>query len=58
MDDDNGVGCMKCFVCGKKCITKYHLQEPGGAIIAVSKVCEATNGCGWESYPTKIPESI
>jgi hypothetical protein len=49
---------MKCFNCGKKCITKYHVQEPGGAIIAVSKVCETESGCGWESHPIKIPEPI
>ena len=52
---------MKCFQCGKKCITKYHerLDRNGvEQIIAVSKVCELENGCGWSSYPTKIPEAI
>lgn len=49
---------MKCFNCGKKCVTKYHIKEPCGSIVAVSKVCEKENGCGWESYPTKIPDKI
>ena len=52
---------MKCFECGSKCETRYitgtdfyaSIQSLG--IVAVSKVCK---NCGWESHPTKIPESI
>ena len=47
---------MKCFECGKGCVTKYIREPPlHGKIIAVSKICEH---CGWESYPTKLPEPI
>ena len=48
---------MKCFKCGFRCVTRYimdnHPMFP--RVIAVSKVC---NMCGWESYPTKLPEKI
>ena len=49
-----GVGRMKCFECGSKCITKY-IRQGDGRIDAVSKECTV---CDWESYPTKIPETI
>ena len=48
---------MNCFECGSKCITKYHHRNKDmmDKVIAVNKVCLA---CGWESYPTKLPEKI
>jgi len=61
MDDDNGVGCVKCFVCGAKCVTLYYCNNRmwtyGDKITHVGKACPI-EGCGWASYPTKIPESI
>ena len=52
---------MKCFECGHECITIYYCGEfiwnPGDKITHVGKVCPIHN-CGWESYPTKIPEPI
>jgi len=52
---------MKCFVCGAKCITVYYsgarMWTPGDKITHVSKACPKED-CIWESYPTKIPESI
>ena len=50
---------MKCFKCGFRCVTKYHFGDKDSQgfekVTAVSKVC---NMCGWESYPTKLPEKI
>ena len=60
---------MKCFKCGFLCITKYNtetridpnlicIRNPLGEwekLVSVSKLC---NMCGWESYPTKLPEKI
>ena len=50
---------MKCFECGALCVTKYHYGPSHGEVNppvkAVNKVC---NICGWESYPTKVPEKI
>ena len=45
---------MKCFVCGSKCVTKYH-KNRYDKIIAVSKACSE---CDWHSYPTKLPKPI
>ena len=54
-----GVGRMKCFECGSKCITKYIFgnKDKNGyeSIVAVRKDCI---DCDWHSYPTKIPETI
>ena len=48
---------MKCFKCGALCITKYHHRNKDvcDKIIAVNKVCKE---CGWESYPTMLPEKL
>ncbi|MHA1883197.1 MAG: hypothetical protein ACTSUO_09145 [Candidatus Thorarchaeota archaeon] len=45
---------MKCFECGEKCLTNY-IYKLNGMVKAVSKLCPS---CGWESYPTKIPDPI
>ena len=50
---------MKCFVCGCNCVTQYHYGPSHGEdappIKAVNKICPS---CGWESYPTKIPDKL
>lgn len=52
---------MKCFECGATCITVYHYGpshgEPNPKVSAVSKACPI-DGCGWESYPIKIPVKL
>jgi len=52
---------MKCFKCGALCHTNYIHDyvkgKSGMQIVAVNKVCPV-DGCGWTSYPTKLPEPI
>jgi len=48
---------MKCFICGKKCVTNYYICPGQKKITSVNKMCTDDN-CGWESHPTKIPEPI
>ena len=48
---------MKCFECGKKCVTNYYICPNEKKITAVNKMC-TDDDCGWESHPTKIPEPI
>lgn len=52
---------MKCFKCGALCHTNYIYDyvkgKAGMQIVAVSKLCPSDE-CGWESYPTKLPEKI
>jgi len=52
---------MKCFKCGALCVTVYYCGgfywQPGDKITAVGKACPI-HECGWESYPTKLPEKI
>ena len=49
---------MKCFNCGLKCVTNYQYDHEKIKIISVTKKCPDYLDCGWESYPTKIPEQI
>lgn len=46
---------MKCFECGSKCLTNYLINQTDGRITHVYKECQK---CGWESFHTKVPESI
>jgi len=52
---------MKCYECGALCVTVYYCGgfywQPGDKITAVGKACPI-HECGWESYPTKVPEKI
>jgi hypothetical protein len=52
---------MKCFVCGAKCVTLYYCNNRawnyGEKITHVGKACPV-EGCGWASYPTKVPGTI
>ena len=56
---------MKCFDCKSKCITLYwsggiiidFKTFPSEDITHVNSACTA-DGCGWQSFRTKIPESI
>ncbi len=48
---------MKCFKCGKKCVTNYYICPIAKKITQVNKMC-TDDSCGWESYPTKLPDPI
>lgn len=48
---------MKCFNCGAICVTNYYICPEQKKITHVNKTC-IVDGCGWESYPTKLPEKI
>lgn len=48
---------MKCFKCKAECVTNYYICPIEKKITHVNKMCVVPN-CGWESYPTKLPEKI
>ena len=51
---------MKCFECGSLCETVYHARTNMAhvSLSRVTHVSKKCKKCGWQSFKTKVPESI
>ena len=49
---------MKCFECGRNCITQYWNGDKLTTTMHITHVNKACINCNWQSFKTKIPDKL